>query len=200
MSPAQIGDPSEDLKIRNHQVNYSIIQLRLVGILIIFLFSTRILAFLLTFGSNHIQKMSALILASAALPLLPLGISLYLLGAGYRRHSREKNIPPLICKLLPTIAAFCGIVIPAAMLSILNHAYHTEYNRTLSPYESEIMGPYRLIQSMLFCWVTSAGLLLINRQMNSFFRKYKTKTPYDFFNSRRMTEIHINRKLTNIND
>jgi len=200
MSPTQIGDPSEDLKIRNHQVNYSIIQLRLVGILIILLFSTRILAFLLTFGSNYIQKMSALILASAALPLLPLGISLYLLGAGYRRHSREKNIPPLVCKLLPTIAAFCGIVIPAAILLILNHAYHTGYKSALSPYESEIMGPYRIIQSLLFCWVTSAGLLLINKQMNSFFRKYRTKTPYDFFNSRRMTDIHINRKLTNVND
>ena len=60
----------------------------------------------------------------------------------------------------------------------------------LSPYQAELIGSYRIIQALVFCWITGAGLFLLYKQNLSFFRKYGVDT-YGFFNSRKMLDNTI---------
>jgi hypothetical protein len=181
------SDSDSSRSLRGHQITYSLIQLRLVGALIILLFLSRIIPFLVALASGEsILPVSSVILAAAALPLLPLGISLYLLGAGHKRLPHEKAFLPFLCDSLPFLAIFCAFVIPSAMIFTLNRAAVSLDQRLASPYVHDLTSSYRVLQSFLFCWITGAGLFLIYSQMQKMFKRYNV-TSYGFFNSRRLS-------------
>lgn len=101
-----------DAIVQQHQLHYSLVQLRLVGILLLLLLASRCLEAVITLQAPPIQKLSALTSLSNWLPLLPLGISLYLLGGG-RQRRRQEFIPAeaLHRGLLP-MALICLLLLP----------------------------------------------------------------------------------------
>jgi len=184
MSP---GDSSHSRSLRNHQVIYSLVQLRLVGALIVLLFLSRIVPLAVAFASGEtILPVSSIVLTAAALPLLPLGISLYLLGAGHNRLPYERSFLPFLCDSLPFLALACILVIPSGMIYALSKASVTVGQRMASPYVHDLTSTYRVLQSFLFCWITGAGLFLIYFQMQKIFKRYNVNSS-SFFNSRRLT-------------
>lgn len=98
--------------VQQHQLHYSLVQLRLVGILLLLLIASRGLEAVITLQAPPIQKLSSLTGLSNWLPLLPLGISLYLLGGG-RQRRRQEFIPTeaLHRGLLP-LALACLLLLP----------------------------------------------------------------------------------------
>ncbi len=98
--------------VERHQLHYSLVQLRLVGILLLLVLATR--AFGLFFGLEgpSIQQLSAISSLSNSLPLLPLGISLYLLGGGRQRQPREFAPTELLHRCLVPLALVCLLVLP----------------------------------------------------------------------------------------
>lgn len=101
-----------DAIVQQHQLHYSLVQLRLVGMLLLLLLACRCLEAVITLEAPPIQKLAALTNLSNWLPLLPLGISLYLLGGG-RQRRREEFIPTeaLHRSLLP-LALACLLLLP----------------------------------------------------------------------------------------
>ncbi len=88
-------------------------QLRLVGILmLLFVLARSLVPLLLSFDTTPIQRLSSLTSLSASLPLLPLGISLYLLGGGRKRLPNEFPITTLVHRSLVPLALACLLLLP----------------------------------------------------------------------------------------
>lgn len=174
--------------LRGHQVTFSLIQLRLVGILILFVLVSRIIVFVISAASvTSTEQLSGILLACAALPLLPLGLSLYMLGASYKRNPHERKFLSILCQSMPAVALFCGVFMPGVILYYSIRISNYFPKDALSPYQAELIGSYRIIQALVFCWITGAGLFLLYKQNLSFFKKYGVDT-HGFFNSRKMID------------
>lgn len=115
--------PSNDPRARvdswilNKQIDYSLGQLRLVGVLLLLVLIGRLLVLLLTSPSvDLLNRLSALGALATWLPLLPLGISLYLLGGGRQRLPREFVPTTLLHRSLVPLALVCLLLLPALTL------------------------------------------------------------------------------------
>ncbi len=103
--------------VRRHQVDYSIAQLRLVGlVLLAFVLAHLLLA--IGFGrfETPLARLTGLASLSQSLLLLPLGFSLYLLAGGNRRNRREQLWTYLVHQALLPLAVVCLLVLPAVTL------------------------------------------------------------------------------------
>jgi hypothetical protein len=119
MSPPRSRDSRHQVDeiMRGHQVQYSLMQLRMVGVLMLLAVLARSTApLLLGFDGTPIERLAAISTFSAALPLLPLGISLYLLGGGRRRRPQEFQPATLLHQSLVPLALLCMLVLPALTL------------------------------------------------------------------------------------
>ena len=101
-----------DAIVKQHQLQYSLVQLRLVGILLLLLLASRCLEALITLQAPPIQKLAALTNLSNWLPLLPLGISLYLLGGGRQRRRQEFVPTEALHRGLLPMALACLVLLP----------------------------------------------------------------------------------------
>lgn len=101
-----------DAIVKQHQLHYSLVQLRLVGILILLLLASRCLEAVITLQAPVIQKLAALTNLSNWLPLLPLGISLYLLGGGRQRRRQEFVPTEALHRGLLPMALACLLLLP----------------------------------------------------------------------------------------
>jgi hypothetical protein len=101
-----------DAIVQQHQLHYSLVQLRLVGILLLLLLGSRCLEAVITLGAPPIQQLTALTSLSNWLPLLPLGISLYLLGGGRQRRRQEFVPTEALHRGLLPMALACLLLLP----------------------------------------------------------------------------------------
>ena len=106
-----------DRIVHRHQLDYSLGQLRLVGLLLLAV-ALGSLMVNLAFGvvDSPQARLAALVGLTPALPLLPLGFSLYLLGGGHRRHRREHPWAPTLHRVLLPAGLICLVILPAVTL------------------------------------------------------------------------------------
>jgi hypothetical protein len=103
--------------IQGHQLTYSLMQLRLVGLLLLlFLLARSLLLLLPGLDGPAMAKLASLTTLSSGLPLLPLGISLYLLGGGRQRLSKEFAPTTLLHRSLVPLALACLLLLPSLTL------------------------------------------------------------------------------------
>jgi hypothetical protein len=107
--------------VHRHQLDYSLSQLRLVGLLLL---SGSLGCLLLEAGFGGFEpppaRLSGLMSISPVLPLLPLGSGLYLLGGGHRRHRREQPWAPALHRALLPLGLIVLVVFP--VITILDAA------------------------------------------------------------------------------
>jgi hypothetical protein len=158
--PRQDTRDQVDRFVHRHQLDYSIGQLRLVGLLLL---TVALGSLLLAAGFGSFEppmaRLKGLVGLSPLLPLLPLGFCLYFLGGGNRRHRREQGWPPALHRALLPLALLCLLALPALTL---HDAYSLHSQRPRQ--QLEILSSVPLLTTLLVQGVTGAGLLLMRRQ------------------------------------
>ncbi|MEB3349207.1 MAG: hypothetical protein VKO00_04205 [Cyanobacteriota bacterium] len=180
--PDSSRDPRSSLeaRLRDNQLTYSLQQLRLVGVLLLLLLLGRLLVFFFTgLHVAPIARLSALGSMANWLPLLPLAISLYLLGAGRSRPTRAATLACWLHYSLLPLALLCLAVLPGTMVWDLQNAALTA-PQPLSPYQIEIISPLRSATAMVLSLLAGVGLLLLYRQSAAEIRRHGL-TPAIFF-------------------
>ncbi len=189
MSPHR-SDPRAwvEARIQANHITYSLVQLRLVGVLLMLIVIARVLVFLFTgLHLGPLEKLSSLGALASALPLLPLGISLYLLGAGRHRHRREYWAMILLHHSLVPLALLVLLALPAELLHQLFQG-RSLADQSLTFYQRELLSPLRNATAVTLSIVAGAGLLLLKRQadaemarhrlsVDQFFVPYRPQTP-----------------------
>jgi hypothetical protein len=177
---------SRNRGLRNRQIDFSLVQLRLVGLLIIVqLIGRLVVALPGMMQSSPLERLSAVLILANWLPLLPLGISLYLLGAGHQRHPREQTIIPVLCQALRPLALVFTGLIPAALAWSVKAAKQVASVQDLTPYQQELLSPERAITAIVLSVLTGLAFLMLDRQMKAMFKRYQM-TLQLFFRSRRV--------------
>ena len=170
--------------LRSHNLIFSLYQIRLVGVLIIALFLSRaIIAVVAGIFEPTLVRLSIQGFLINSLPLLPLSISLYLMGAGHRRSRQELKMLPYICNSLPFFTILCGVILPVILLSNVYTAISETAADKLTPYQQELISSSRIAPALVSCIITSIGFYLLSRQMQRLFAKYRV-TCGQFFSSR----------------
>lgn len=173
-----------DTGIRRHNILFSLYQIRLIGLLVLAATLSRIaVAILSTLYESSYVRLSAYGLIANSLPLLPLGVGLYLIGASHRRRPYELAILPWLCKSLNILVLFCGLIIPVLIAYSFHSVMTASLSADLTPYQLELISPGRLLPAMASCFITAIGFLFLGRQMNRLFRRYNV-TAFQFFGSR----------------
>lgn len=98
--------------VEKHQIQYSLLQLRLVGLLLLLVLLTRAIGVMFSLEGAGLQQISAISALTNWLPLLPLGISLYLLGGGRQRKPREFLPTEVLHRCLVPLALACLLLLP----------------------------------------------------------------------------------------
>jgi len=154
-----------DSIVNRHQLDYSLGQLRLVGLLLLVLeLSTLLLAGSFASVEAPAGRLNGLIGLSPALPLLPVGFGLYLLGGGHRRHRREQPWTGALHRTLLPLGLVLLLLLPAVTVHDAATLFSQRQLAPLSPLHQHLLNPVRLITTLLLQGVTGAGLLLIRRQ------------------------------------
>ena len=169
-----------EARIQSNHILYSLAQLRLVGVLLMLIVLARVLVYL--FAGLHLgplEKLSSLSALASALPLLPLGISLYLLGAGRNRLNREQAFMILLHHSLLPLALLVLLVLPAAIVHQL--ALGQQLTATqLTFYQLELLSPLRNGTALVLSIVAGVGLLLLKRQADAEMARHRL-SPAQFF-------------------
>ena len=106
-----------DSIVNRHQLDYSLGQLRLVGLMLLVLeLGTLLLAGSFASVEPPAGRLNGLIGLSPALPLLPLGFGLYLLGGGHRRHHREQPWTGALHRTLLPLGLVLLLLLPAVTI------------------------------------------------------------------------------------
>ena len=117
-------DPRDavDAVVERHGLAYSIKQLRLVGLLLLSLLMVRLLRLsALWIDGRPLDRLAGLVDLSDWLLLLPIGISLYLLGGGQGRLRREPAITTALHYALLPLGLSCLLLLPALTIGQANH-------------------------------------------------------------------------------
>lgn len=173
-------------QLRNRHIDLSIIQLRLVGLLIITQLLSRIVVAVSSMAHVTLfERLSASLVLANWLPLLPLGVSLYLLAGGHLRQKREPFIITALCQSLrPLALVFLGLI-PVLLIWQLKAAQAITVFESLSPYQQDLINPIRTLTAILLSVLTGIGFVMLHRQMQSVFKRYDS-SPQSFFRSRRV--------------
>ncbi len=151
-----------DSIVNRHQVDYSLGQLRLVGLLLLVLeLSTLLLAGSFASVEAPAGRLNGLIGLSPALPLLPIGFSLYLLGGGHRRHRREQPWTGALHRTLLPLGLILLLLLPAVTIHDAATLFSQQQLAPLSPLQQHLLNPVRLITTLLLQGVTGAGLIMM---------------------------------------
>jgi len=154
-----------DSIVNRHQLDYSLGQLRLVGLLLLVLeLSTLLLAGSFASVEAPAGRLNGLIGLSPALPLLPVGVTLYLLGGGHRRHRREQPWTGALHGALLPLGLILMLLLPAVTIHDAATLFSQRQLAPLPPMQQHLLNPVRLITTLLLQGVTGAGLLLIRHQ------------------------------------
>lgn len=189
MSPRRTDPRSlAEARIQSNHLNYSLVQLRLVGVLLILIVLARLLVFL--FAGLHLgplEKLSSLGTLANALPLLPLGISLYLLGAGRNRLRNEHLVMTLLHHSLLPLALVVLLALPAAILHQVSIGQQL-VTPQFTFYQRELLSPLRNATAVTLSVVAGLGLLLLKRQGDAEIARHRL-SPGQFFQPYRTVMI-----------
>lgn len=169
-----------EARIQSNHIIYSLVQLRLVGVLLMLIVLARVLVYL--FAGLHLgplEKLSSLSALASALPLLPLGISLYLLGAGRNRLNRERTFMILLHHSLLPLALLVLLGLPVAILHQLVLGQPLTATQ-LTFYQLELLSPLRNGTALVLSIVAGVGLLLLKRQADAEMARHRL-SPAQFF-------------------
>ncbi len=151
-----------DSIVNRHQVDYSLGQLRLVGLLLLVLeLSTLLLAGSFASVEAPASRLNGLIGLSPALPLLLVGFGLYLVGGGHRRHRREQPWTGALHWTLLPLGLILLLLLPAVTIHDAATLFSQRQLAPLSPLQQHLLNPVRLTTTLLLQGVTGAGLLLM---------------------------------------
>jgi hypothetical protein len=163
-----------EARIRENQFTYSLLQLRLVGVVLMLIVMARLLVFLLLgLHLGPLEQLSTLGALSNWLPLLPLAVALYLLGAGRQRLWHEKGVLIVLHHGLIPLALICVLALPSAILQNLFHGLRLTAGVDLTFYQRELLSPMRTVTSLALCAVAGVGLLLLKRQGDSEMKRHR---------------------------
>jgi hypothetical protein len=109
-------------------------------------------------------RLNGLIGLSPALPLLPVGFALYLVGGGHRRHRRERPWTGALHGALLPLGLILLLLLPAVTIHDAATLVSQRQVAPLPPMQQHLLNPVRLITTLLLQGVTGAGLLLIRHQ------------------------------------
>lgn len=169
-----------EARIQSNHFNYSLVQLRLVGVLLILIVLSRLVVFL--FAGLHLgplEKLSSLGTLASALPLLPLGISLYLLGAGRNRLRQEHRVMMLLHYSLLPLALMVLLALPAVILHQVSLGQQL-VTPQFTFYQRELLSPLRNVTAVALSVVAGVGLLLLKRQGDAEIARHRL-SPGQFF-------------------
>lgn len=155
-------------------------QLRLVGVLLLLIVLCRLLVFL--FAGLHLgplEKLSSLGAMANWLPLLPLGISLYMLGAGRDRMRREQPVMLVLHYSLIPLAALTLLVLPVAVLMNLSLGLRLDVEE-LTFYQRELLGVMRNATAVMLSLIAGGGLVALKRQADAEMKRHRL-TAAQFF-------------------
>ena len=151
-----------DSIVNRHQLDYSLGQLRLVGLLLLVLeLSTLLLAGSFASVEPPAGRLSGLIGLSPALPLLPLGFGLYFLGGGHRRHRREQPWTGALHWTLLPLGLILLLLLPAVTIHDAATMVSQRQVAPLSPLQQPLLNPVHLVTTVLLQAITGAGLVLM---------------------------------------
>ncbi|MEA5415400.1 hypothetical protein [Synechococcus sp. BA-132 BA5] len=152
--------------VQRHQLDYSIGQLRLVGLVLLVLeLVTLLLAASFASAEPPQGRLGALIGLSPPLPLLLLGFSLYLLGGGHRRHRLEQPWTGALNHILLPLGLVLLLLLPAVTIHDAASLIHQRQGvASLTPLQQHLLNPVRLITTLLLQTMTGSGLLLLRSQ------------------------------------
>jgi hypothetical protein len=185
-----------DSIVHRHQLDYSLAQLRLVGLVLLVLeLATLLLAGSFASVEAPADRLNGLIGLSPALPLLPLGFGLYLLGGGHRRHHREQPWTGALHRTLLPLGLILLLLLPAVTIHDAATLFGQRQAAPLSPLHQHLLNPVRLVTTLLLQGVTGAGLLLIRRQGRRQMRRLGL-TPALFFRADGTGQVQQHRRRT----
>lgn len=148
--------------VNRHQLDYSLGQLRLVGLLLLVLeLSTLLLAGSFASVEAPAGRLNGLIGLSPALPLLPVGFGLYLLGGGHRRHRREQPWTGALHRTLLPLGLVLLLLLPAVTIHDAASLFGQRQLAPITPLQQHLLNPVRLITTLLLQGITGAGLILM---------------------------------------
>jgi hypothetical protein len=151
-----------DSIVNRHQLDYSLGQLRLVGLLLLVLeLSTLLLAGSFASVEAPASRLNGLIGLSPPLPLLLVGFGLYLVGGGHRRHRREQPWTGALHGALLPLGLILLLLLPAVTIHDAATLFSQRQLAPLSPLQQHLLNPVRLTTTLLLQGVTGAGLLLM---------------------------------------
>ena len=148
--------------VSRHQLDYSLGQLRLVGLLLLVLeLSTLLLAWSFASVEAPAGRLHSLIDLSPALPLLPLGFGLYFLGGGHRRHPREQPWTVALHWTLLPLGLVLLLLLPAVTIHDAAALVSPRQLAPLSPLQQHLLNPVRLVTTLLLQGITGAGMVVM---------------------------------------
>lgn len=179
--------------VHRHQLDYSLGQLRLVGLLLLVLeLSTLLLAGSFASVEPPTGRLSGLIGLSPALPLLPLGFGLYLLGGGHRRHRLEHPWTGALHRTLLPLGLIL-LLLPAVTIHDAATLAGQRQLQPLSPLQQDLLNPLRLVSVLVLQGITGAGLLMMQRQGRRQMRRVGL-TPALFFRTDATGPVQMHRR------
>jgi hypothetical protein len=183
-----------DSIVNRHQLDYSLGQLRLVGLLLLVLeLSTLLLAGSFASVEAPSGRLNGLIGLSPALPLLPVGFALYFVGGGHRRHRREQPWTGALHGALLPLGLILLLLLPAVTIHDAATLFSQRQLAPLPPMQQHLLNPVRLITTLLLQGVTGAGLLMLRRQGRRQMRRVGL-TPSLFFRTDATGPVHQHRR------
>lgn len=183
-----------DSFVNRHQLDYSLGQLRLVGLLLLVLeLSTLLLAGSFASVEAPSGRLNGLIGLSPALPLLPVGFALYLVGGGYRRHHREQPWTGALHRTLLPLGLILLLLLPAVTIHDAATLFSQRQLAPLSPLQQHLLNPVRLITTLLLQGVTGAGLVVMQLRGRYQMRRVGL-TPSLFFRTDATGPAHLHRR------
>jgi hypothetical protein len=183
-----------DAVVNRHQLDYSLGQLRLVGLVLLVLeLGTLLLAGSFASVEAPAGRLNGLIGLSPALPLLPLGFGLYLLGGGHRRHRREQPWTGALHRTLLPLGLILLLLLPAVTIHDAATLFSQRQLAPLSPMQHHLLNPVRLITTLLLQGVTGAGLVVMQLRGRHQMRRVGL-TPALFFRTDATGPVHRQRR------
>lgn len=175
-----------DRIVQQHAIHYSLVQLRLVGVLLLLMVLSRLLVQVFPSSRSAIELLAGITSLSNWLLLLPIGICLYLLGGGQSRLRHEVAITTLLHRSLVVLALICLLALPVITLQ-QTAAIHVQKQlqvgtTTVSAYEKELISPARTTVTVSLQVIAGFGLLALQHQGNREIRRHGL-TPALFFGS-----------------
>ena len=158
-----------DAAVNQQSLIYSLIQLRLFGLLLLlFLFFRLGLSLLLLVDSGPLHRLETIDDLAFWLLLFPLGYIFFLMGGGFRRKPKEFLVTVIVHRALLPLAVLCMIVLPV----ITSHD-RISFDSTITIAQDQ----YQELLSSQDLMLDKANQASTPQQWDQFINAYQSKLP-----------------------